>query len=227
MKYWRKMSAAALEKNRFNLLIQIGSALKQFPELALSEALSAGQVESKRWLIEVLEQLNRPLGTVFLVGGWWGLLPAMLFESRVQADKIRSFDIDESCASVADTINRRYVMDAWRFKATTQDMFAVNYNRHVYQTRRADGSLVSLDESPDTIINTSCEHIADFPGWWKLVPKGKLLVLQSNNFRSPPEHVNCVNGLDEFTAAAPMQEVLYRGELDLPDYKRFMLVGIK
>lgn len=221
------MSTVSLEKNRFNLLIQLGSALKQFPHLDLTEALSAGQVESKRWLIEELEKIDRPLGTVFVLGGWWGLLPAMLFESRVRAEKIRSFDIDASCAPVADTINRRYVMDNWKFKASTGDMLKMRYDRHAYQTKRADGSEVRLDETPDTIINTSCEHISDFPEWWRLIPKGKLAVLQSNDFREPAEHVNCAANLDAFASSAPMAQVLFRGELDLPDYKRFMLVGIK
>lgn len=221
------MSPLSQDKNRFNLLIQLGSALKQFPHLELTAALSAGQVESKRWLIEELEKLDRPLGTVFVLGGWWGLLPAMLFESRVRADRIRSFDIDASCAPVADTINRRYVMDAWKFKASTQDMLQMRYDRYAYQTSRADGSEVRLDESPDTIINTSCEHIRDFKEWWRLIPRGKLVVLQSNDFRAPAEHVNCSGSLEEFAASAPMAETLFRGELDLPDYKRFMLVGIK
>lgn len=221
------MPSLAPESNRFNLLIHLGSALKQFPQLELTEALSAGQVESKRWLIEELEKLDRPLGTVFVLGGWWGLLPAMLFESRLRADRIRSFDIDAACAPVADTINRRYVMDGWKFKASTQDMLKMRYDRHTYPTKRADGSEVSLNEIPDTIINTSCEHVSGFVDWWKLIPKGKLVVLQSNNFHEPAEHVNCSATLEEFAASAPMSETLFRGELDLPDYKRFMLVGIR
>lgn len=221
------MSPLSPEKNRFNLLIHLGSALKQFPHLPLTEALSAGQVESKRWLIDELEKIDRPLGTVFVLGGWYGLLPAMLFESRLRADRIRSFDIDASCAPVADTINRRYVMDNWRFKASTEDMFNMRYDRHAYQTKRADGSEVRLDETPDTIINTSCEHIKNFSEWWRLIPKGKLVVLQSNDFRDPAEHVNCSESLEAFAASAPLSQTLFRGELELPDYNRFMIVGIK
>ena len=221
------MSSPTMEKNRFNLLIHLGSAMKQFPHLGLAEALSAGQVESKRWLIDELEKLDRPLGTIYVLGGWWGLLPAMLFESGVRMEKIRSFDIDPSCAPVADTINRRYVMDNWKFKATTQDMLEMRYDRHSYQTKRADGTEVLLEESPDTIINTSCEHIPNFPGWWSRIPPGKMVVLQSNNFRAPAEHVNCSDSLEEFSSAAPLGKTLFRGELNLPDYKRFMLVGIK
>jgi hypothetical protein len=227
MEYWAGMSSPATENNRFNLLIHLGSAMKQFPHLGLAEALSAGQVESKRWLIDELEKLDRPLGTVFVLGGWWGLLPAMLFESRLRLDKIRSFDIDAACAPVADTINRRYVMDDWKFKASTQDMLEMRYDLHSYPTRRANGSEVLLEESPDTIINTSCEHISSFSKWWKKIPPGKLVVLQSNDFRLPAEHINCSDSLDKFSASAPMKEILFRGELDLPDYKRFMLVGLK
>lgn len=215
------------ENNRFNLLIQIGLVMKQFPEIKLSEALSAGQIESKRWLIEELEKLDRPLGTVFVLGGWWGLLPAMLFESRLNADKIRSFDKDESCEPIADAINRRYVINDWKFKAATQDMLEMQYDSHRYKTKRSDGSYAELEDTPDTIINTSCEHILDFERWWKRIPPKKLIVLQSNDFRAPAEHVNCSEGLDAFAASAPMKEIFFRGELHLPDYKRFMLMGMK
>ena len=52
-------------------------------------------------------------------------------------------------------------------------------------------------------------------------------MLQSNNFFEVPEHVNCVNNVDEFKIIAPMTRVLYSGELELPKYKRVMLIGYK
>lgn len=213
--------------NRFSLLTHLGMALQRFPEVSFAEALSSGQVESKKWLIETLERERLELGTVFVLGGWWGLLPAMLFESDVKFEKIRSFDIDPACAPVADTINRKYVKDDWRFKASTADMLKIDYRNFHYQTMRADGTSVAVSDSPTCLINTSCEHIGSFSDWWAIVPEGMLVILQSNNFRAIAEHCNCHDSLDGFAASAPMSRVLYRGELDLPDYKRFMLVGHK
>ena len=84
-----------------------------------------------------------------------------------------------------------------------------------------------LDDIPDTIINTSCEHIENFDDWYAKIPDGKLVVLQSNNYYEVEEHVNCVGSIEEFAVKAPMDNILYSGELELPKYKRFMLIGYK
>ena len=80
---------------------------------------------------------------------------------------------------------------------------------------------------PDTIINTSCEHIANFIEWYNKIPNGTLVVLQSNNYFEIKEHVNCVNNINEFIKIAPMSTLLYNGELELEKYTRFMLIGYK
>ena len=65
-------------------------------DVDLTDAVSWGQLKSKRWLIELLEESNVELGTVFLCGGWWATLAAMLFNSKLDIEKIRSFDIDKT-----------------------------------------------------------------------------------------------------------------------------------
>ena len=63
-----------------------------------------------------------------------------------------------------------------------------------------------------------------------MIPKGKLVILQSNNFTDLQEHVNCSSSLKEFSESIHMSETLYEGELDLTDqggYIRFMKIGIK
>ena len=49
----------------------------------------------------------------------------------------------------------------------------------------------------------------------------------SSNFFKIKEHVNCVNNLDEFADMSPMNKLLYEGELDLGQYKRYMRIGYK
>ena len=34
----------------------------------------------------------------------------------------------------------------------------------------------------DLVINTSCEHLPDFDRWWKRIPAGQQVVLQSNDY---------------------------------------------
>ncbi len=213
--------------NQYSILIHLGHVLKQFPEIDLVDALSSGQIESKKWLIHTMEDLQIPLGNIFVLAGWWGMLPAMIFESKLDYKNIRSFDIDPSCAPIADSLNRKYVMEQWKFKATTQDILEINYRTHAYFTKRADGTMAEIIDSPDTLINTSCEHIVDFPAWWEMIPIGKLVALQSNNLKEIPEHVNCSESLDDFIRMAAMSKILYKGEHLVSGYKRFMIIGYK
>jgi len=192
-----------------------------------NDCFSRGQLQSKLWLVKELSRLDLDLGIVFLCAGWYATLATMLFESGIKIDRIRSFDIDDSCYSIAETFNKPWVKNEWRFKATTQDIFNIDFNLHTYIVKRADGSTCDLTESPNTIINTSCEHIENFDNWYAKIPQGKLVILQSNNYYEVEEHVNCVGSIEEFSTIAPMKDLLYSGELELPKYKRFMLIGYK
>ena len=97
---------------------QLKRTLNMFPEseTAMVDAFSLGQLESKLWLVE---NLPSNLGTVFICAGWYGTLASLMFErAKDKFEKIRSFDIDSSCASIADNMNRPWVMDGWQFKAS-------------------------------------------------------------------------------------------------------------
>ena len=103
----------------------------------------------------------------------------------------------------------------------------MGYNNFSYTTKRSDGSEVKLTETPNTIINTSCEHIENFHEWYDKVPWDKLLCIQSNNYFEIEDHVNCSYDLQAFHADTYMSRVFYKGEIELPKYKRFMKIGYK
>lgn len=227
-------------------LSNLKNAIRNYPEVDFTDALSIGQIKSKNWLINQLhwETCDGYLpgnGMVFILGGWYGTLAAMMLEDRkyvcssetnFKRIKIRSFDIDPECAPIADTINRTpWVMEGWQFKATTADMYTIDYNNYSYETLRANGTSVALQESPDVIINTSCEHLEHFNKWWKLIPNGKLCVLQTNDYYErnggPSDHVNCVDDIDQFLEATEFTKVMYSGELELEKYTRYMIIGKK
>ena len=193
------------------------------------DCFSRGQLQSKLWLVKELKKCDVELGTIFLCAGWYATLATMLFESDIKIDKVRSFDIDDTCVDIAETFNKPWFVDQWRFKSITQDIMEVNYNEHIWQYWSNANNRMSrpITDTPDTIINTSCEHIENFAEWYDKIPDGKLVILQSNNFYEVKEHVNCVGSVEEFAANAPMQNILYSGELDLPKYRRFMLIGRK
>jgi hypothetical protein len=117
-------------------------------------------------------------------------------------------------------------MDGWQFKASTLDIHNMQYPTE-HTTYRANGTSLTLTEDPDTIINTSCEHILNFSSWYSNIPKGKIIALQSNNYVDIAEHINCSNSLEEFANQTPMSTIFYQGELTLEKYTRYMRIGIK
>jgi hypothetical protein len=193
------------------------------------DCFSRGQLQSKLWLVEELKQLNVDLGTVFLCAGWYATLATMLFEKEFKINKIRSFDIDPSCVDIAETFNKPWFMDQWRFKSITQNIMDIDYSEHTWQSWSNANNRMSylITDIPDTIINTSCEHLSDFKGWYNKIPLGKLVIIQANDYHEIEEHINTYNTIGEFSASAPMTTTLYEGELELLKYKRFMKIGYK
>ena len=229
-----------LEDNQWSLWKILGSyvdtrfvqSLKSFVvnEITWDEdCFSQGQIKSKMWLLEELKKLKLDLGTVFLCAGWYGTLATMLFESKIKVDKIRSFDIDESCVEVAEIFNKPWFVDEWKFKSITDDIMNIDYDKHVWQFWSNKNNRMSrpITDVPNTIINTSCEHIHDFELWYNKIPKGKLIILQGNDYFELNEHVNCSADQDSFSEKAPMTDILYLGTIDCGKYKRFMKIGLK
>ena len=184
-------------------------AIRQSPNpMRTMDAFWSGQLKSKEWLIESLTNFcpikDNPV-SIDIHGGWVGILASMLFQSYIAVKHIRSIDIDPSCESIATMMNKKEEIEG-RFKAVTADMC----------NTRSDA---------DVIINTSCEHITQeqYDVWLSGMPHNSLFVLQSNNYNIP-EHIRIATNLEEFKTQCGIK-VLWAGELELPLYKRFMIIG--
>jgi hypothetical protein len=169
---------------------------------------------SKLWLADALAGPGGGrFGTVTVLGGWFGVLGAILLaDRRLAIDRVVSVDIDPRCAPVARSLNATH---RERFAATTADMLALDY------------APLRPGAAPDLVVNTSCEHLADFAAWYGRIPARQLLALQSNDYFAIPEHVNCVADLDAFRDQAQLAEVLFAGARAHKKYTRFMLLGRK
>ena len=189
----------------------LAEAVVRHPYHNISQALGHRQVACKTWLRdELASSFGGRFATIWVVGGWYGVLPAMLFDDpRFEIDRIVSFDLDADCAAVANAVNRGPVEEG-RFEARTGDMYDLAY----------DGP-----SPPDLVINTSCEHVPDVRQWLARLPNGMPVVLQSNDYFDEPEHINCVKTLSEFVDQAGLSKVAFRGVLETKKYDRFMLIG--
>jgi len=212
--------------NKGDFLFDINKTLEKYEDID-QDAFSIGQLKSKKWVVDVLEDLNLPLGITFVLCGWYGILPAMLFYSTLSVDKVRSFDKDEKCWEIADSINKTNCHNQWRFKAITEDIFNIDFKSHTWQVWSNSNNRMCypITDVPDTIINTSCEHTSN--DWYEKIPDGKLIVLQSNNFVEIKDHVNCIFSIDEMKETYEMNKIFFSGEKKMKKYSRYMLVGIK
>lgn len=203
-------------------------ATNAFDKADMLDAFSYGQIRSKAWLAEISEELGLSFKRTWILCGWIGVLAYMLLErqSQLGITRIRNFDIDPRCAPVADRLNKRHVQDSWKFKASTVDVNHMTYDGFQYTTMKGDGSIKSLIDTADTVINTSTDHLVDNK-WFECIPDKTLVIIQNNNFRSVSEHINIVENEFELVARYPLTEVLYLGRLDCHSYNRFMLIGYK
>lgn len=169
------------------------------------ESFWKGQIKSKIWLIKNLRKQVTKVVSIDIHGGWNGVLASLLFQSNIFTTKIQSIDIDPDCEEVANTINKLEEM-AGSFKSITADM-------------------CTFKSTADVIINTSCEHITQeqYDIWLQNQPAESLIVLQSNNY-DIPEHVRIAKSLEEFKEQSHLN-VLWAGELELPLYTRWMIIG--
>lgn len=192
------------------------------------DAFSIGQLSSKSWLIDQLEILKIPLGKVWLLGGWIGVLAYLMFERpSLQISTIRSFDLDDYATNFAELVNHKKVKDNWAFKATTFDVNNLLYKQFTYVTYKTDKSAFMLTDTADTVINTSCDHMGDNYTWWNNIPEGKLVILQNNDYAEVDDHDNIVHDIEEFAVKYPMSSLLYSGKLECSLYNRYMLIGRK
>lgn len=184
-------------------------AIRQSPDpMRTMDAFWQGQLKSKEWLIVNLRKNVKTFVSIDIHGGWVGVLASMLFQSNIFVKNIRSIDIDPTCESIATMMNKKEEM-VGRFRAITADMCDI----------RSDA---------DVVINTSCEHITQdqYDLWLSGMPHNSLFVLQSNNY-DIPEHVRTAQSLEEFKTQCGLENILWSGELELPLYKRWMIIGRK
>lgn len=179
------------------------------------DAVSNGQIDSKLWLCRELEALaltNKQ--KIWILGGWQGVAAFLLLSrEKLPIKHIRSFDIDPGCEPIADLLNENWVFKEWTFKAFTKDGNLLDYSY----------------DSPDIVINTSCEHF-DSMDWFDKIPRGTLVALQSNDLQHDEDTVS-INSLNEMVLKYQLTDLLYSGSLTFKyvdkQFTRFMILGLK
>lgn len=186
------------------------------------ESISPNQIESKSWLARNLRDTIPAFGrakryqnsegksNIEIVGGWFGF-PLIYYLSQYYShiNKVVLYDLDP----IACRIARKYI-----------EIFNYNFEIKVYE--------MDYFEQRDTrrahiIINTSQEHMPYISPLkeYLISPEKTFVVLQSNNMFNEPDHSNCVQSVNELSDKSGLSSVIYRGELPLGNYNRFMVMG--
>jgi hypothetical protein len=167
------------------------------------DMFSSGQIQSKNWLIKELSEYSALLtnSRVLIAGAWFGTLGLLLKQAFPKAS-VTLLDVDPRC----EIYTNHVMYGTSGINSVTCDMYKYNYTESV-------------------IINTSCEHIEDLPMWLSLIPSNTIVVLQSNNFTDGGGHVNCVNSKEEFINNTGLTNIWYSGQLSMPMYTRYMIIG--
>jgi hypothetical protein len=177
----------------------------------LSIALLDEQVYSKLWLLEqlfTLEPFDR--ATILVLGGWCGVLPWLAhLTGRGAAATWVSVDFDPTAGAIGRRVFGGVVPN---LSFECRNIYDLDYKR-------------LAQEQPLVVINTICEHLANFGTWRSMLPEGVTTVLQSNNYRGCPDHINCIDTIEELVAAADCKELLFAGALPVTLFTRFMVIG--
>lgn len=193
-----------------------------------NDHFSRGQIKSKIWLIEELNKIldNKNIGTLVHYGGWYATIAYFLF-NNFNIDQYYNIEADKECVWIGDEFNYPQYNAGWKYKGIHMDVNEIKYNNNSFTayTQNKQSEVIELDIKPNFILNTSCEHMDET--WYNNLPEGSIVALQTNNYFSNEQHINCVGGVEEAIAKYPMSEVYYSGELDTQLYTRFMVIGKK
>lgn len=189
---------------------------EELPRFA--ESISKNQLISKENLFfGAWEEQIKPLTydyeneqvSIEIIGGWYGYPLLDWVEKYFGADNIkqvRFFEKDHFCMKVLE----KYIsLKHPKFDIQTYCMDWFEYK----ETRRAH-----------VIINTSCEHMPDLVSQKKYItdPERTTLFLTSNDKTDEPDHINCVNNVNELAEKNDVKMLWadsIRCEVPISEYK--------
>ena len=169
----------------------------------VGNGLAESHWRGKQWLVDELSEFlyNED---VHIAAGWLGLT-GYLLRKKFPNIKITSSDIDPGCKIMGESL-----FDDIKFKTldTVLDIDQI-INCQVY-------------------INTSIEHIKQeyVDLIFSSLRKGTLFAIQSNNYYSVVDHINCSDSLDDFESKTMCSEIFYKDKIEFKDYDRYMIIGI-
>jgi hypothetical protein len=186
------------------------SNLDESSGYSLAGSFTRDLIASKVWLLSELARIAPQVGTVYILGSWYGNLGVLLaLDPVIKYKKLINVETDRKFLQASRRIQDHLGMD------NTEYMLA-DANTLDYRQLDQDG----------VVINTS---LTDMPGqaWFNNIPAGTLVVLQSRDH----DPGNASHSTQDIVDRYPLSEIIYDGRLELRDpeteYTRYMVIGVK
>lgn len=224
------LAHVTLSKNIDNdkIVDKLKDLMYSYPNVDMSSFVNKHHAILYSWIIENLVHVygQKYLGTIYILGGGIGMLGAMLLDTTLRLENIRSLDINGTCKFLADEMMKKEVLNDWKFKASTQDLFDVGYETNRFSLTLPDGTTSKeFSEVPGIVINTNTSYISNMEEDWykKMIPDTRKMVLVGETGNVPRPY----SSSKEFNAAFPMAFEQYTGTLTIEDKQYYMKIGIK
>jgi hypothetical protein len=186
------------------------SNLDESSGYTLAGSFTRDLIASKVWLLNELARIAPQVGTIYVLGSWYGNLGVLLeLDPVVRYKKLINVETDKKFLQVSRRIHKHLGIDNTEYMLT-------DANDLDYRQLGPDG----------VVINTS---LTDMPGqaWFDNIPNGTLVAMQSRDH----DPGNAADSTQDITDRFPLSEILYDGELKLHDpetrYTRYMVIGTK
>lgn len=179
------------------------------------DSFSHGQIKSKLWLCEEIEQ-HIPYGNSLLIlGAWVNVLGFMLMTRKPKHySHVRGIDIDKSSVETANKICSYWYIEG--IQRTTVD------DANTFDMRGFN-----------VVINCSSEHMQNTQ-WFNNITQGTLVCIQSSNIVDDNEPWLVTNPsptFESFMKKYPLTDIKFAGTLPIRykdwGYDRYMIIGIK
>ena len=170
--------------------------------ISVVESFRPNQITCKKWLVEEIANINMNWNKVLVVGSWNGILLWELMQENCNVNYYDFLDVNAKVHKHTDTY------------------FVINGLEKNYSNITMNAEDFSDYSSYDLVINTSCEHMKDIPAVY-----GPTYALQSNDYVSVGDHINCVKSHKQLAANNNLTNILFKGSSKMPNYTRFMVIG--
>ena len=221
------LAHVTLSKNVDNdkIVDRLKDLIYSYPNIDISSFVNKHHAILYSWIIQNLVRVygEKYLGTIYVLGGGIGILPAMLLDTTLRYENIRNLDINGTCQFLADELMKEELLNDWKFKASTQDIFDVGYEENSFSLTLPDGSISKeFSEVPGLVINTNISHLLNMKDWYKMIPDTRKVVLVGETGDVPSPYASS----KQFNAAFPMTFEQYTGVITVDDKQYFLKIGI-